>query len=178
MLYPAPLRDFLLELASARLYRAKWTDQIQNEWMENVLEKYPDLQRARLERTKYLMELAVPDCLITGYGDIIETIECPDKNDRHVIAAAIKGHCAAIITANLRHFPPSQLEKYHLEAQHPDEFIFHQIGLNPAGVITAARNCRSRLKKPALTPEEYLNCLRRQGLPKTVAELAKFATDI
>ena len=28
VLYPAPLRDFLMELAMAGLFRAKWTDAI------------------------------------------------------------------------------------------------------------------------------------------------------
>jgi hypothetical protein len=31
VLYPAPLRDFLLNLAAVEMYKPKWTDKIQDE---------------------------------------------------------------------------------------------------------------------------------------------------
>jgi hypothetical protein len=81
-------------------------------------------------------------------------------SDRHVLAAAI--HCKAdvIVTFNLKDFPPENLSKFDIEVQHPDEFIHHQFGLNHAGVLTAVRRCRNRLKNPAKTAEEYLTPLR------------------
>lgn len=124
------------------------------------------------------MNMSVPDCLVTDYEALIPSIHCPDPNDRHVIAAAIKSHCAAIVTFNLGHFPEGELQKYDLEAQHPDEFIHHQFGMNRAAVITAARNIRLRLKNPPLSGEDYLRRLSGQGLPKTVTELTQFVTVI
>jgi hypothetical protein len=32
-LYPAPLRDILMEMAALELFRAKWTDRIHEEWI-------------------------------------------------------------------------------------------------------------------------------------------------
>ena len=32
VLYPAPLRDLLMHLALADLYRARWSDMIHDEW--------------------------------------------------------------------------------------------------------------------------------------------------
>jgi hypothetical protein len=49
-------------------------------------------------------DLAIPDCLITDYEDLTEGLALPDKDDRHVLAAAIRGHADAIVTTNLRHF--------------------------------------------------------------------------
>lgn len=43
VLYPAPLRDFLVQLALTDLFRAKWTDQIHEEWIRNVLKNRQDL---------------------------------------------------------------------------------------------------------------------------------------
>lgn len=37
VLYPAPLRDLLLSLASAGLFHARWTPDIENEWTRNLL---------------------------------------------------------------------------------------------------------------------------------------------
>ena len=33
VLYPAPLRDLLMRLALTDLYRARWSDQIHEEWI-------------------------------------------------------------------------------------------------------------------------------------------------
>lgn len=44
VLYPAPLRDFLMRLALTDLYRARWTDMIHDEWTRNVLKQRPDLK--------------------------------------------------------------------------------------------------------------------------------------
>jgi hypothetical protein len=43
VLYPAPLRDFLMELALTDLFRARWSEDIQQEWMRNVLKNRFDL---------------------------------------------------------------------------------------------------------------------------------------
>ena len=37
VLYPAPLRDLLMNLALTNLFRARWTDLIQEEWTRNLL---------------------------------------------------------------------------------------------------------------------------------------------
>jgi hypothetical protein len=64
VLYPAPLRDLLMWLALTDLFRARWTNAIQEEWMRNVLKNRPDLTRAQLERTRDLMNANVRDCLV------------------------------------------------------------------------------------------------------------------
>ena len=35
--YPAPIRDLLMWLALTGLFRARWTNQIHEEWMRSVL---------------------------------------------------------------------------------------------------------------------------------------------
>ena len=64
--YPAPLRDLLMRLALTDLYRARWSDQIHEEWMTAVLRNRSDLSRAQLERTRSLMNSHVRDALMTA----------------------------------------------------------------------------------------------------------------
>lgn len=47
VLYPAPLRDFLMRLALTDLFRARWTDRIHEEWIQTLLASRPDLKRER-----------------------------------------------------------------------------------------------------------------------------------
>jgi hypothetical protein len=171
VLYPAPLRDLLMRLALTDLYRARWTDMIHDEWTRNLLKQRPDLQIEDLARTRSLMNSHVRDCLVTGFEHLIPSIELPDADDRHVVAAAIHGGANLIVTFNLKDFPPDKLARYNLTAQHPDDFIFDLLDLDAARVCEAAANHRRSLKNPPRTVDEYLDTLLRQGLTQTVGQL-------
>ena len=84
VLYPAPLRDFLMRLALTDLYRARWTDMIHDEWTRNVLKQRPDLKAEDLERTRSLMNAHVRDSLVTGFEHLIPAVELPDSVDGRV----------------------------------------------------------------------------------------------
>lgn len=90
VLYPAPLRDLLIRIARKGLVRAKWTDAILDECFRSILKNEPERKAESLVRTRELMNLAVADCLVTGYEDLVESIQLPDPNDRHVVAAAVR----------------------------------------------------------------------------------------
>lgn len=175
VLYGAPLRDLLMHLALTDLFRAKWTDEIHEEWMRNLLNDRPDLRREQLERTRDLMNAHVRDCLVIDYEELIPALRLPDPLDRHVLAAAIRSKADVIVTFNLKDYPGELLGKSGLEAQHPDEFITHLLDLAAPLVCAAAKRHRESLMNPPKSVEEYLAALERQGLPQTVASLRVFA---
>ncbi len=123
VLYPAPLRDFLLHLALTELFQARWSIDIHTEWIESLLARRPDLSRAQLERTRRLMDQSVPGGLVAGYEDLISDLELPDSNDRHVLAAAIRCQAQVIVNFNPSDFPVAALAPLQVEAQHPDCFV-------------------------------------------------------
>lgn len=175
VLYPAPMRDIFLQLAVTDIYCAKWTADIHREWIESLLRREPERDRAALERTRDLMDRATRDSLIVGYEALIPTLDVPDPEDRHVLAAAIVGHCDVIVTQNLKDFPPETLDTYGVEAQHPDDFLGNHLNLSPGLFCAAVRKVRSRLKNPPYSVAEYLDTLTQQGLVGTASELAQFA---
>jgi len=174
VLYPAPLRDFLMRLAMTDLFRARWTSQIHEEWMSAVLKQRDDLKREQLERTRGLMGAHVRDCLVTGLEPLIEGLDLPDPNDRHVLAAALRTRAHVIVTFNLKHFPNEYLVTFGIEAQHPDEFISHLIDLSPGAVCEAAKRQRAALVDPPKAVEEFLDTLAKQSLPETTYRLGEF----
>ena len=178
VLYPAPLRDLLMQLALSDLYRARWTERIHEEWMRNVLKNRPDLSKEQLTRTKNLMDRSVRDCLIEGHEYIIPSLDLPDPDDRHVLAAAIKSQADIIVTMNLKDFPDYILSKYEIEAKHPDIFIADLIDIYPVQVTTAGETCRKRLKNPPKSINEYLEILLKQGLPITTSLLKEYCYEV
>ena len=147
VLYPAPVRDLLLSLAHQGMYHARWSPTINNEWIRNLLANRPDLKADQLHKTAQKMALAIPDCMITGYSRFVPTIELPDPDDRHVVAAALVGHADAIVTFNTKDFPVNALAPLGLEAQHPDDFVVNQLHLNLPEALKAIKAQRLRLKK-------------------------------
>jgi hypothetical protein len=175
ILYPAPTRDLLLQLAVTDLFKARWSADIHREWIEALLRNEPHRDRAALERTRDLMDKATRDALVTGYEPLIPTLTLPDEGDRHVLAAAIIGRCDVIVTQNLKHFPETALAPFGVEAKHPDEFLCNHLNLAPGVFCSAVARVRARLQNPPYTVEQYLATLTRQGLVATVAELEAFA---
>lgn len=171
VLFPAPLRDILLRIAVTGIVRARWTERILDECFRNISEQRPDLKPNALTRTRKLMNEAVPDCLVEGFEDLIDGLQLPDSNDRHVLAAAIRTGAQAIVTFNLRDFPGGQLAPFGVEAIHPDDFVVDLIDLAPGVVTNVVAEQAAALRNPPRTIAEMLDTLRDQGLPQAVAKL-------
>lgn len=171
VLYPASLRDLLVRLGQTGLYRARWTETILDEMLTALLRRQPDLDAARLARTRQLMCEAVPDCLVTGYESLVAGLDLPDPDDRHVLAAAVRCHAQVIVTDNVSDFPPERVRPYALEAQTPDEFVLHLVDLAPATVATVVQQQADALRNPPQTLADVLERLSRIGLARAVAAL-------
>lgn len=170
VLYPAPLRDLLMRLATTDIFRARWSNSIHDEWTRSVLAQRPELA-AQLVRTRKLMDAHVMDALVTGYAPLIATLDLPDSNDRHVLAAAIVGRADLIVTKNLRDFPADRLAPFGIAAQHPDVFVRNLLGLHEAATLAAVARHRASLRYPPQSVDQYLATLLKQELPETVAFL-------
>lgn len=173
VLYPAFLRDLLVRLAihgrRQGVMRAKWTGRIHREWMRAVLRERPNLPRAQLLRTSRLMDQHVRGCHVHGYRRWEQRLTLPDPNDRHVLAAALACIADVIVTFNTKDFPLDVLRPFGLAAVVPDSFVSQ---LMESGiVVAAAAEHRAALTRPTMSADEYLDSLRRNGLPTTVSLL-------
>jgi len=175
VLYPAPLRDLLLRLAGKELFRARWSQQIDEEWKRNLLRNREDLSREQLDRVSRLMEAAIPDALVKGHEQLLDSIELPDPDDAHVLAAAIRSSAEIIVTFNLKDFPSSTLDAFDVQAQHPDEFIMDLWDLDQAAVLAAVAEMRQALVRSPYTAYALIECLLKQGLPQTAGMLRGYA---
>ncbi|MEM9808887.1 MAG: PIN domain-containing protein, partial [Cyanobacteria bacterium P01_D01_bin.56] len=137
----------------------------------------PDIDTDKLETLKQRINQSVPDCLIKDFEHIIPLLDLPDPDDRHVLAAAIASNADVLLTVNLKDFPSSVLAQYEIEAQHPDDFITELLAVKSLRLIQAIRTIQTRLKKPPVSFDEYLEILLRQGLPMTVSMLRQFQSD-
>lgn len=175
VLYPFLTRDVLLSLAHAGLYRPLWSADIMQEWQDRLIEKKP-AKAEKIALTAQLMAEHFPESLVEGYQSLIATLTLPDPEDRHVLAAAIRGTAQAIVTENLRDFPKEALAAYDIEAITADEFCLSTIQLYQADAIQALSAMRQRYSSPPMTSIELLLAFNACGLVQTAAELQPHAT--
>lgn len=171
VLHPAPLRDLLIRIANTGVVRARWSKPILDECFRSILAQRPDLKPEALERTRELMNEAVPDCLVEGFEDLIDGLALPDPGDRHVLAAAIRAGAQVIVTTNLKDFPADALAPYHIEPKHPDDFVLEAIDLAPPLVVQVLTEQAAALKNPPRTVPDLLKTLHDLGLVQSVARL-------
>lgn len=174
-LYPATTRSVLMYLAVGGAYRARWSAAVQDEWIAALLRLRPDLDPARLARTRNLMDARILDAVVSDYEHLIATLTLPDPDDRHVLAAAIHGGADVIVTANLKDFPAETLASYNMVAHEPDAFICDLLLAAPDAAVAAFAADRARLRNPAMSQAEYIEALRRAGLTETATILEAFA---
>ncbi len=173
VLYSMPVADIVMELAATGLYRARWSEQIHDEWIRNVAKDRSDIPEEALRRRRAAMDKAIPQALVAGFEGLIDCLDLPDPDDRHVLAAAIVGRADVIVTFNLKDFPPEKLAPYDVEVQHPDEFLNHQRTLDEPRFLKCIKEIRGRLSKPKYEAPAYIDHLRKCRLEIIAGELAK-----
>jgi predicted nucleic acid-binding protein len=144
-LYGNAQRDLLIRIAQSGLVQAKWTEQILDEMFSNLGKRRPDIPADRLSILRERMNMAVRDCLVTGYEPLIESLRLPDLDDRHVLAVAIKSSAQVIVTTNLKDFPEAELGQWTVEAKSPDDFVLDQIHID-ARIVWRGRLRRFRCR--------------------------------
>ena len=173
VLYPAPVRDILLSLADVGLFKPKWSDQIQEEWTRNLLNKRNDLSKKALKSTVEAMNRAFPDSNVEDYEELISAVNLPDENDRHVLACGIRCNADLIATFNLKDFPAKELDRYDIEVQNPDELISNLIDLNEDLACKAFLKMARRLKKPLKTKKQIIETLTKCRLKASAERFDK-----
>ena len=114
-----------------------------------------EVRRTHLEKLNWPKHLAdsfqekirqsFPEAEIKDYEKIVATMT-NDTEDRHVLAAAIRGGCPLILTFNLKHFPPDSLAPWSVEASHPQDYLLILYQMEPRRVMACLGEIAGRRK--------------------------------
>jgi len=172
LLYPFHLRNLLIQLGVHYVVSPRWTAAIHDEWIRNLVATGRQT-RERLLRTRDLMQLALPDADVRGYEHRINSLTLPDRDDRHILAAAIEAGAGTILTFNLKHFPENSLKPYGVVARHPDDFLCELYVADEELINAVVDAARRNLSKSEPSETEFVDALERQKLVKFAALLRR-----
>lgn len=167
VIYPAMLRDTLMRLAVEEVFQAHWTEIIHDEWIRNLLNNRPELTLKQLRHVANLMNTHVPRAVVKEFEHRIESLQLPDSEDRHVLAAAIHIGATYIVTFNHRDFPASALDPYGIQTIGPDALIVKLFEIQPEHVLNAFRIQRSSLRNPTMNADQFSDKLEAKNMEKT-----------
>lgn len=183
VLVSAPRRDLLLTLAEAEFFRVRWSRNIISETqsaLRNIFaERGVEDHDARAARAVAAMQTAFPEALVDDQEGLQPlTFGLPDANDEHVLSAAVQTQAQAIVTDNLADFPAAILSPLNIEARTADDFIADTVALDEGKAVAAIRSMRVRLRRPEMSPQDFLKSLETHRLFVTASILSNHADSI
>lgn len=157
VLVPFGLRNTLLHVAEARLFRPVWSDDILRE-LRDALAEVVEMTDAQWRHLATEMQRAFPDATAVNYQHLIPVL-ANDEGDRHVLAAAIVSKANAIVTSDRNGFPAPACDPYGIEVLSPDDFLTQRLDLDPSKVLGALHDQAANLRAPRTTLPELLDRL-------------------
>lgn len=148
VLYQELLRNLLLWIAAEGGLDPFWTERILDETCRNLIEDRV-IEPEQWDRLRAAMLTSFPDAMLDqAKADAIEHKMPNDKNDRHVLAAAVAGDIELVITSNLRHFKQADLERVGKQALSPDQLLCELIATEPTIVHAAMERLVTFMRIP------------------------------
>lgn len=165
----AQVRDLICRLAEAELLDVRWSAAILEETRRALVEGL-GLDPYKVDRLLGVLDRAFPAASVEGFEELIDQLELPDLDDRHVLAAAIHGECDLLVTDNVSDFPPATMECFDILALTADDAIALLATQFREQMTDIIEDQIVALRRPAMTRDEFLARLAQQA-PKGAAAL-------
>lgn len=163
VLYGQWLRDLVMWLGTLALVRPRWTERIEQEWVDNLLEHRPDLNAARVQRTAEIMNQVLPETKVLAPHDA-PVLMLPNPDDVHVLQAALAAEATSLLTFNLADFPADGCRRVGIEVLHPDAFLVRLHQAQPEMVQQPLLRLQRQKVRPPLSWQDLAQAFGRAGL--------------
>ncbi len=171
VLYPSVLREILIGVAARGVFTPLWSARILAEWQRAAARQRAEDgaiaagEIARLRAQWPAAEIAADPALEAR-------IWLPDPADCHVLASAVTGSAALIITLNLRDFPARELARLDVTAESPDDFLMARWLEAPEPVEAAVEAAHDATQAVSGRAQPLRPLLKRAKLPRLGKALA------
>jgi len=165
VLYPTVMREVVLGVARAGLFRPQWSDRILEEWARAAAKLGP-AGEAQARGEIAVLRAHWPGAVVAPAPDIEARLWLPDPADIHVLAVAVAGHSDIVLTENASDFPRHILAEEGLERLGADAFLMRLHGEDAARVATVAERVRAEAERLSGAPWDLRKLLRKARLPR------------
>ncbi len=155
------LRDIFLGFAEQRCVDVYWSEAVLAE-TRRALERRIGLAPEAADRLIDALVGAFPLSTVDWDPKAAEGLSLPDRDDRHVLAAAIAAECDLLITDNIKDFPDDAIPKESgLAVVDANEGIQLLAGDYQGSVPALLLSIVDRYKNPPMTQEQIIDGIRQ-----------------
>lgn len=171
VLYPTVMRELLIGVAAEGLYEPLWSPRILEEWARAAARLGPG------QETLARGEIAAltgrfPRASVTPRDGDLRRLVLPDRDDVHVLAAAIAGSADALVTLNIKDFPRHTLGDEGIARQGPDLFLRDLWAANRDAVAGVAERVRTEAERLSGEGWPIRKLMKKARLPRLGKALA------
>jgi PIN domain len=170
VLFSNQQRNILVTLAQEGVIDLKGTSRIEDEWVNNVIDRYIDVDPDAVRRTVGLLRRALPYYAIDNAEDNELSLGLTDAKDQHVAAAAIACRPSILATWNIKDFDAKVLLAHDVAVLNPDALLVEVLKAQSIATFEAAAMAFSYTK--LATWDVFLSKLAR-SLPRFVDALRR-----
>ena len=165
VLYPTVMREVLIGCAGQGLFVPCWSPRILEEWARATLKLGPDAEVfARGEIAA--LGAKFPRASVSPDDGLLRRLWLPDADDIHVLAAAVAGHCDAILTTNAKDFPGNLLADEDLFRADPDGFMLRLHDEAPEVVARIAGDVLAEANRLSPEPWTIRALMKKARMPR------------
>lgn len=165
VLYPTVMREVLIGCAGQGLFVPCWSPRILDEWARATLKLGPEAEVfARGEIAA--LGARFPRASVLPDDGLLRRLWLPDADDIHVLAAAVAGHCDAILTMNAKDFPGNLLADEGLFRADPDGFMLRLHDEAPAVVARIAGEVLAVANRLSPEPWTIRALMKKARMPR------------
>jgi len=164
VLYPNLVREVVLRVAEAGLFRPAWSPRVLAEWRIAAARDGGMAAESTVDAAAARMAASFPGASVVPDPAVEQALELSDPADTHVLAGAIAAGAGVLLTFNMRDFPARRLVAHGITPRHPDGFLWELYSHAPEAVDGAIRHAVSVIG--AKEPGAIRRALKRAALSR------------
>ena len=164
VLYPNLVRDVVLRLAGAGLFRPAWSPRVLAEWRIAAARDGGVGAESAVDAATARMTASFPGASVAPDPAVEQALDLPDPADTHVLAGAIAAGAGVLLTFNLRDFPARRLAAHAITPRHPDGFLWELFSNHPEAAGQAIREATAGAGRTGA--DAVRRALKRAGLSR------------
>lgn len=171
VLYPTVMREMVIGAARGGFCEVRWSQRILDEWHHAAARLGPEGDAIAAGEIAAL-GAAFPTAMVAADPGLEQRLWLPDADDVHVLAAAIKGSCDAVLTLNNKDFPGNLLADEGLFRSNPDELLCRFFDEKAGSVSAIAEAILAEANRLSPNPWTIRALMKKARLPRLGKRLA------
>lgn len=172
VLFPTVQREVVLGAAGQGLFTPLWSARLLEEWARAAARLGAEAE-AHARSDIAVLRAQWPGAEVAAHPGLEARLWLPDKNDVHVLAAAVSGFADMILTQNAKDFPRQILAEEGVSRSDPDAYLMGLAKAHPEVMADVAGRVLDTARRLSGEDWQMRALFKKARLPRLAKHLAE-----